>query len=574
MYLLLSLLGYIVSAEGIKCDPDKTEAISKLNHPTNVRGVRSFLGMASYYRQCINNFAKLAAPLVQLTRKHVRFHWGEEQQHAFDTLKQSLTSSTVMAHPKLNEPYKLYTDACDYAVGAILVQTDEHGIERPIQYISKKLAGSQLHWPVIEKEAYAVIHALTKLRTYLLGSVFTIYTDHKPLKSLFLKEVKNTKLQRWACLIAEYGAAIKYRKGANNIRADMLSRIQHIESVNIACADTDTDWFAAEDAEGDPNHIPFEFDQLELEELRREQREMPEYQLASEEESGYEIKDGLLYSLRTPTQKLPYPRLVLPSSARFRVIRRAHCEVGHQSTEKTMDRILEAYKWPGMRSDVKRTLAQCHRCLINSEKREYPQPTSMPIAQYPNQIIGLDLTGPLPISRYGNRYILVIIDHCSGFIEAKPIPTKESIHILRYLDQEYIPRYGTPEIAITDRGAEFQALPLRQYMEELGIEHRSTTPYKPSTNGRTERANKTLKSIIRKLVNNNPNSWEEVLGHALWAVRISTSTVTGFTPFFLQFGRRPRVPLSKMLGRTDGSDPRAIGARIELLSDAFKQAAR
>ena len=222
----VELLGYIVSAEGITCNPQKTEVIAKLSQPQTVKDVRSFLGMAGYYRQCVPNFAKVAAPLVSLTRKHARFAWGREQQEAFDALKSLLVSSKVMAHPDTHKPYKLYTDACDYAVGAILVQVDDQGIERPIQYVSKQLSGAQLNWATIEKEAYAVVHALTKLRPYLYGSQFTIYTDHKPLKSLFLSEVKNTKIQRWSVLIAEYGAPIEYRKGAHNIRADMLSRIK------------------------------------------------------------------------------------------------------------------------------------------------------------------------------------------------------------------------------------------------------------------------------------------------------------------------------------------------------------
>ena len=132
----------------------------------------------------------------------------------------------VMAYPQLDKPYKLYTDACDYAIGGILCQEDDHGIERPIQYISKQLSGAALRWATIEKEAYAVVYALDKLRPYLYASEFTIFTDHKPLKSLFLSEIKNTKIQRWAVLIAEYGAPIQYRKGKNNIRADMLSRIK------------------------------------------------------------------------------------------------------------------------------------------------------------------------------------------------------------------------------------------------------------------------------------------------------------------------------------------------------------
>ena len=132
-----------------------------------------------------------------------------------------------MAYPKLSEPHLLYTDASNFAVSAVLVQTDENGIERPVQYISKMLNSTQRRWSAIEREAFAVVYALQTLRPYLYGAQFTILTDHKPLKSLFLNEIKNTKIQRWAMLIAEYGMPIEHRSGKNNVR-DMLSLICYL----------------------------------------------------------------------------------------------------------------------------------------------------------------------------------------------------------------------------------------------------------------------------------------------------------------------------------------------------------
>ena len=148
-------------------------------------------------------------------------------------LKALLVSPAVMAHTDAFAPYRLYTDACNYAIGGILCQMDASGVERVIQYISHQLNPVQRRWATIEKEAFAVVYALQKLRPYLLGADFTVYTDHKPLKSLFTKEMANTKIQRWAVLLAEYGAKIEYRQGRNNIRADMLSRITTSEMTEL-----------------------------------------------------------------------------------------------------------------------------------------------------------------------------------------------------------------------------------------------------------------------------------------------------------------------------------------------------
>ena len=149
------------------------------------------------HRQLIPMFSHHAAPLIHLTRKHSRFLWNEECQAAFDLLRSALTGDAVMAHPQVGVPYKLYTDASKYAVGAILTQLDKDGLERPIQYVSKTLNQVQQRWSAIEREAFAVVHALKALRPYLYGADFEIFTDHKPLKALFLGEVQNTKIQRW-----------------------------------------------------------------------------------------------------------------------------------------------------------------------------------------------------------------------------------------------------------------------------------------------------------------------------------------------------------------------------------------
>ena len=132
----IDLLGYVISKDGIAAQPGKTSAISQLEAPSDVSELRRILGMTSYYRQLIPHFATIAEPLYHLTRKSVVWRWGEPQQKAFDTLKAALVSSDVMAYPDTSRPYILYTDSSDYAVGVILVQENEEGVERPIQYLT------------------------------------------------------------------------------------------------------------------------------------------------------------------------------------------------------------------------------------------------------------------------------------------------------------------------------------------------------------------------------------------------------------------------------------------------------
>lgn len=563
----IKLLGYIIDKNGVRADPDKVKAIAELGQPTEVPEVRSFLGMTGYYRPCMADYAHISEPLVALTRKHVQFTWGPTQRQAFNALKNLLTSKQVMAHPQLDKPYKLFTDACDYAIGAILCQDDEQGIERPVVYLSKQLSATQRRWATIEKEAYGVVYALRQLRPYLWGATFRVFTDHKPLTSLFTKEMTNTKIQRWQVLLAEYGAKVEYRKGKHNIRADMLSRIKKREE--IATFDT-ADWVREEDEiDEDPGlSLPIIHDNLNLEEVGQEQQTIDEWTETNDPDSSYDVIKGVLYSSKKPHQfAAEYPRLVLPPSARKSVIMRAHTEVGHMGALKTLRKVQEAYVWSGMKPDIESELKKCATCIAHNRKQIHLPMGEMPIASAPAQIIGADLIGPFVRSPEGNAYVLTVIDHCTGWGEAYPIPRKTNEAVWSKFRKEYFPRHGYPEVLITDQGQEFNALEFRQYLAGVGVKHHRTTPYNPQSNGKSERYNKTFKEIVNKLTNNRRDEWEDQIGAALTAYNNATSTVTGHTPFFLMYGRQARAPLSKMLHPAE-----PLTGRLELLSDALKSA--
>ena len=567
----VKLLGYVLNADGITTDPDKVDVIAKLKPPTTVKEVRSMLGMCNYYRNSLPNYATVAEPLIALTRQNVRFSWDDDKQAAFDELKRLLTSSHVMAAPDMNRPYRLYTDACDYAIGGILVQESDDGVEKVIQYVSHTLSNTQRKWATIEKEAYAVVFCIEKLRAYLFGSQFHVYTDHKPLLSLFTKALNNTKIQRWGILLAEFGATISYRSGRHNIRADMLSRIKHTANNNVAVIDTE-DIFDPELMTNDDDItdiLPLLHDGLDLKAVAQDQRrEFPELWQLAKADDDYEILNCVLYSLKSPNLHAPlYPRLVLPTDYREAVISRAHQECGHLSVWKTVRRITEAYVWKGLRKDVRAQLRNCAVCLTNNRHFQSHAMGDMPIASYPIQIIGADLIGPLVESPTGNRYILTIIDFCTGWAEAFPLPNKTNESVWNAFANGFICRHGVPEVIITDNAKEFTAFEFERYLSQIGIEHRTTTPVHPQSNGKIERFNKSIKELIQKAVNNVPSRWESVLNDALLAYRASVSTTTGYTPYFLMTGRHIRMPLQKALRI---SNDQTFGNRLDELARALK----
>lgn len=558
----IELLGYSVSADGIRPLQSRVDAILNLTAPKDVKGVRSFLGMAGYYRQCIPGFATVALPLTELTKHKEPFRWGYEHQDAFDRLKVALTSTPVLAHPDVNRPYTLYTDASDAAVGAILVQVDKNGTERVISYLSHKLSGAQLNWPTIEKEAYGIIYALKKFHAYLWGARFEIHTDHKPLKSLFQSEIKNTKLQRWAIQISEYGAPILYHPGKLNIRADMLSRIAAVESVvtDIPPIDVPDVWHT--------DHI----DPNELSQLQREQF-ADAYVEASQDtdETRYVIEKGILFTLAQPsTTSSRYMRVLLPQQFRQQVIDRCHSEVAHAAFSKTLARIQENYVWPGMRKHVREYLASCVYCNTVTPHNPSQPRGIIPTPSSPFHTWGIDLVGPFPRDRRGRQYLLTCIDHLTGWCEAIPIASKKAETVQEAFMDNIVARYGLPSVLISDNGGEFTSSNFEQWLREFGVTHRLTSPYHPQSNGMTERFNGTIQRLLLKLTGGNERHWSKYLSEALYAYRI-THGPSGLSPYQAVYGQRPRLPRASVGTQEEGERLKAIRLAEKFLQDFRKE---
>ena len=350
----IKLLGFIINEDGVSPDPAKVEVIQNLPPPTSVKQIRSFIGSCSFFRKFLPNFSHEAEALLKLTRKHVKFVWGPAQQKAFMTLKALLISSKVMMIPRPDRPYILYTDASDYAVGAILVQKDDSGMERVIQYVSQALSTSQRKWSVTEKECWAIVFSLDKLKPYLYGAQFVINTDHKALKSLFIKQMNNTRIQRWAILLAECNAEIKYLPGKYNGRADMCSRIPVPKYINVI--DTSENWVdpLAFPEQRIEETLPLIHDGLNLVEIALQQKVefAKEFRLAAEPSSDFQLINDVLNSVKRPYKYADdFPRLLLPAKFRPAVIDRAHREVGHLS-HATVTRVAEAPECKGPSSKI------------------------------------------------------------------------------------------------------------------------------------------------------------------------------------------------------------------------------
>ncbi|GJT22384.1 reverse transcriptase domain-containing protein [Tanacetum coccineum] len=220
------VLGHKISRKGIEVDKAKVDVISKLPHPTTVKGIRSFLGHAGFYRRFIKDFSKISRPMTHLLEKNTPFIFSEDCILAFQTLKKKLTEAPILIAPNWDQPFEIMCDASDYAIGAVLGQRIEKHF-RPIHYASKTMTEAETNYTTTEKEMLAVVYAFEKFRSYLIMNKSVVYTDHSALKYLFNKKDAKARLLRWVLLLQEFDFSVIDTKGAENYAADHLSRLEN-----------------------------------------------------------------------------------------------------------------------------------------------------------------------------------------------------------------------------------------------------------------------------------------------------------------------------------------------------------
>ncbi|KAI4346290.1 hypothetical protein L6164_013355 [Bauhinia variegata] len=231
------VLGHKISLEGIQVDRAKVELIEKLPPPTTVKGIRSFLGHSGFYRRFIKDFSKISKPLCNLLLKEATFVFTKECQTTFEALKKALITALVITTPDWEAPFEILCDASDFAVGAVLGQTREKNF-RAIYYTSKTLDAAQVNYATTEKELLAVVYAFDKFRPYLIGNKTIVYIDHVALKYLLNKKDAKPRLIRWILLLQEFELEMKDKKGADNVIADHLSRLEYHANDSVPIVDS------------------------------------------------------------------------------------------------------------------------------------------------------------------------------------------------------------------------------------------------------------------------------------------------------------------------------------------------
>ena len=437
--------------------------------------------------------------------------------------------------------------------------------ERVIQYLSKQLSGAQLNWSVIEKEAYAIIFAVSKLRCFLYGSKFTVFTDHKPLKSLFTSEMKNLRVQRWAIILSEYDCTFEYKTGRSNVAADWLSRLTtpdnpgNNDDVNYG---PDEEIIGVINSQCASAHVSpqktvqiekVQLDDIDLPSLIELQQKAFDTIIHSLEiNTDFVMDGGILYHVNSKAGKTHSPPLqvAIPAEMSESILQRAHespFEGGHLGVERTFNKIQQRFWWPRMHGEVTKFVLKCMTCLTRRTRIGRAPLQTMPEANFPFDIIGIDTCGPYPDSVNGNKYIVTIVDHFSGWPEAYPIPNKQADTVASLLMERFLPIHACPTRIISDRGGEFNNYLIQTLTSRMKIKHIRSAPWRPQFNGKTERFHRYLNDCIAKYTRGNHGLWEQHLPGILMAYRTSTHSSTKFTPYFLVYGRDPILPMDTLL---------------------------
>ena len=599
----LNYLGHVIGKDGIKVDPRKIEVVKNYPTPANAKEVRSFIGLATYFRRFIQGFSALARPLHALTHKGAKWQWDTLRHNAFVALKEALVSAPVLAMPDWDKPFEVVCDASVHGVGAVILQENH-----PIAYESQKFHDAAYNYDTGEQELLAVVHALRKFRCYVEGKRFTLVTDHEPLTFLQGQPRLSRKLARWYEFLQSFDFEWKHRPGRINV-ADPLSRIPGLQGfvscriMHIGClamrvracvtrrrsprnhktdlpvvdqrsnASITTNGDGSSPVHPDtgnrpfpppPNGEPLPF----LDRVKAAYARDIWFETTAPTDDSLVKENDLWWKLQKDGANA---LLVIPDGDGLRkeCIRMCHDSLfgGHFGTTKTLHLVRRSFWWPkDLRPMVRDYVNTCQKC------QEIKSPTHAPYGmlsshRIPTRLwesISMDFVVKLPETERGNDAILVVVDRLSKYIICVAC-SEEGLtapKLIRLLKENVFKYVGYPQHLVCDRDPRCTSHEFQNWAKQLSVDMAMNTAYHSRANGQTERFNLTLENYLRAFVEPNLTNWDELLPDAQLAINNSWQESIQNTPYFVNFGEHPWIPGLTFKQALRRSNPRGLDEDI------------
>jgi hypothetical protein len=512
-------LGLICTTDGVLPDPEKVEALVKRREPQNVKELRSFVCLGSYFRRFIPNYSEITICLFNLLKKGAYWDWTKECQEAFELVKETLTKTTMLYHVKPEGTLVLSTDCSKCALGAVLEQLVD-GQLFPIAFYSRTLLPAEKNYMNYEREGLALVASVKHFRQYLLDREFIVYTDNSAVAAIYREKDPVGRMIRWIHVLNEFNCEIRHRNGKENMVADYFSR----PIINLAVVKRDSK----------------ELSLLEI------------FHFLSGKivEPGFTVdkKFLLIVSKFTLIKKKLYRKtesgnllVIYDVSGLHVVLDLLHDRMGHFGIKTLWTWIKIRFWRPELFKECENYVKSCIKCQEYSLKR--------PIYKFNGQsgISGvfdtwyLDFLGPFPESSNGNVYICCAINALTGFPYCESTPDATSISATR-MTENLCCLFGVPLAIRCDNGPAFRASSFKELCAKYGVRLELLPAYTPEWAGFVERLNGTIRYSLAKTCDENYEDWCKYLPQILYGIRAKVMVRTGQSPFYLTFGVEAKLP--------------------------------
>ena len=511
-------VGHVINEHGCKFSEEKLRSVLNVVLPRTPKELRSFLGLANYFRDHVRDHSTIVAPLTQLltrTQKGKPLEWNDTEKDAFVKIKTAVYECPALFWVDSQYPVHVYTDASDVGIGAYVCQR-YGGKEYPIAIMSKTLSSTQKRWSTIEKECFAIYDGLKTFEYLLSDCKFTLHTDHANL--VYIRDSPDNKVIRWKMQIQPFDFELVHIKGTDNVVADFLSRNE---------ASPVSDYI-----QESPDKVCQYLAALSMEEV-------------IDEEDVHELNAS-------------WEQKQIPADKRA-IIQKCHnCTIGHHGVDNTIANIMKLHeKWDYMRSHVKKYISECDICQRHDIRPNITVTKGYSTTGHaPFQCINMDIIGPLTDDTKGYKYILVLIDSFTRYVTAWPLKTNTGEEVANAI-LSHSQFFGVPCEFKTDLGTEFVNETIQQFLQLLGAEHIMTIAYSKEENSIVERANREIGRWIKNSLSGNrwpTNRWSEVLPFAVRTHNATRVISTGYTPSELVFGLRVNLDRGILVPPEERSD--------------------